>query len=72
MILQGLEDAEGEKYEEAPELDEDGDGDEIDPSVEGSDAAAVDVVAAEVEADTTLPLLTRADINLGRFSLSKA
>ena len=66
-----MEDAEGEEYEEAPELDEDRDGDEIDPSVEESDAAAVDVVAAEVEADTTLPLLTRADINLGRFSLSK-
>ena len=66
-----MEDAEGKEYEEAPELDEDRDGDEIDPSVEESDAAAVDVVAAEVEADTTLPLLTRADINLGRFSLSK-
>jgi hypothetical protein len=66
-----LEDAEGEEYEEAPELDEDDDGDEIDPSVDESDAAAVDVVAAEVEADATLPLLTRADINLGRFSLSK-
>jgi hypothetical protein len=66
-----LEDAEGEEYEEAPELDEDGDGDEIDPSVEESDAAAVGAVAAEVEADSTLPSLTRADINLGRFSLSK-
>ena len=66
-----MEDAEGEEYEEAPEPEEDGEGDEIDASVEESDAAAVDAVAAEVEADATLPLLTRADINVGRFSLSK-
>ena len=49
-----MEDTEGEEYEDASELDEDGDGNEINPSVEESDAAAVDAVAAEVEADTTL------------------
>ena len=66
-----MEDTEGEECEDAPELDEDGDGDEIDPSVEESDATAVDAVAAEAEADTTLPSLTQADINLGRFSVAK-
>jgi len=65
-ILQGLEDAAGE--DEEPEEE---DADEIDASVEASDAAIVDEVAAEVNADDSLPTLTRAEINLGRFSLSK-
>lgn len=45
------------------------DGDEVDPSVEASDAAMVEEVAAKVNADSPLPPLTRAEINLGRFSL---
>ena len=71
VILQGLEDTKGEEYEDAPELDKDGDGDKIDPSVEESDTAAVDAVTAEVEADTTLPSLTQVGINLGQFSVAK-
>ena len=66
-ILQGLEDAVGE--DEEPEEEENAD--EIDASVEASDAAIVDKVAAEVNTDDSLPTLTRAEINLGCFSLSK-
>ena len=56
---------------EDAEPEEEEDADEIDASVEASDAAIVDKVAAEVNADDSLPTLTRAKINLGRFSLSK-
>jgi hypothetical protein len=47
------------------------DGDEIDPAVQLSDSAMVDEAAAETDADSSLPQLTREQINLGRFSVSK-
>jgi hypothetical protein len=46
------------------------DEDEIDPSVEASDDAMVDEVAAEAD-DAELPALTRAEVNLGRFAITK-
>jgi len=36
-----------------------------------SDAALVDEVSEEVENDSALPSLTRADVNLGRFAVTK-
>jgi hypothetical protein len=45
--------------------------DETDISVELSDKVALDDVASNVELDERLPLLTRGDVNLGRFSVSK-
>jgi hypothetical protein len=68
-ILHGLDDTEGEEGGE-PAVDEE-DGDEVDPLVEASDAAMIEEVAAKVNADSPLPPLTRAEINLGHFSLSK-
>jgi hypothetical protein len=54
------------------ENEEDGDeADEIDPSVEASDAAIVKEVAAETDEQADVPVLTRADINLGRFAVTK-
>jgi hypothetical protein len=65
--LQEFEDEDGEEPEEL----EMGDSDEIDPAVQLSDSAMVDEVAAETDADGSLPQLTPEQINLGRFSLSK-
>jgi hypothetical protein len=62
-----LEDEDGKEPEE-PEVE---DGDKLDPAVQLSDSAIVDEVAAETDADSSLPQLTREQINLGRFSLSK-
>jgi hypothetical protein len=54
-----------------PDIDDD-DGDEIDSAVEASDNAMVDDVVREVELESFgEETLTREDINLGRFSLSK-
>jgi hypothetical protein len=64
--LNELEDGQADDDEEPDEEDTD----EIDPSVEASDNAMVDEVAAELDTET-LPSLTREEINLGRFSLSK-
>jgi hypothetical protein len=61
-----LEDGQPEDDEEPDEEDTD----EIDPAVEANDNAMVDEVAAELDTET-LPSLTREEINLGRFSLSK-
>jgi len=47
------------------------DQDEIDPSVEENDAAIIDEVAAEVENDLGLPKLSRAEVNLGHFAVTK-
>jgi len=65
--LEELEYKDGKEYTEA-ELDDD---DNIDPSVQSSDAAMVDEVAADADADESLPQLTQQQINLGQFSLSK-
>jgi len=44
--------------------------DEFDPSVEASDQAMVDDVAVEVE-NGELPPLTRVEVNLGWFAITK-
>jgi hypothetical protein len=67
IALKELEDEDDEEHEDE-EIEDD---DEIDPAVEMSDSAMVDEVAAEADADGSLPPLTRAQTNLGRFSLSK-
>jgi hypothetical protein len=46
------------------------DEDEIDPLVDASDQAMIDSVAAEAD-DAELPALTRAEVNLGRFAITK-
>lgn len=54
-----------------PEIDDD-DGDEIDSAVEASDNAMVEDVVRHVEnEDEWEEKLTREDINLGCFSISK-
>jgi hypothetical protein len=49
------------------------DADELEPSVEASNNAMIDQVAAELEEDSAadMPPLTRAEINLGRFAITK-
>jgi hypothetical protein len=57
--------------ETAKDVEDENNEDEIDPSVAESDAAIVDAVAAEVEEQSDLPTLTRLDINLGKFAVTK-
>ena len=65
-----LEDEDNEDVEDQEaESSEKDDEDEVDPAVEASDNAAIDEVAAE--ADAELPALTRAEVNLGRFAITK-
>jgi hypothetical protein len=45
--------------------------DEIDPAVAESHAAIVDAVAAEVSEESDLPKLTRVEVNLGKFAVTK-
>jgi hypothetical protein len=45
--------------------------DELEPSVAESDTAIVDAVAAEVDEEDNIPSLTRAEVNLGRFAVTK-
>ena len=47
------------------------DDDDLDPSVAESDTTIIEKVAAEVEEHIDAPTLTRADINLGRFAVTK-
>jgi len=61
------EDIENEN-EDYSEEDKD---EEIDPAVAENDAAIVDEVAADVENDSDLPTLTRDEVNLGRFAVTK-
>lgn len=69
-VFSGLQEVDDEEEVE-PEMDDD-DGDEIDGAVDASDNVMVDEVAREVEEEEAWEeQLTRADINLGRFSLSK-
>jgi hypothetical protein len=51
--------------------DEEEEADEIDPSVEASDAAIIEQVALEVDKQEDVPILTRAEVNLGRFAVTK-
>jgi hypothetical protein len=46
-------------------------GDDIDPSVEDSDTALVDEVAAEADGDLDVPMLSRDKVNLGKFAVTK-
>jgi hypothetical protein len=70
--LNALDDAEGAEDDEGSNAD-DGDDDELDPDVAASDAAMIGEVIEEIDEDVDgrLPPLSRADINLGRFSVSK-
>jgi hypothetical protein len=63
-----LEDNMGLGDEEVDDAEPD---DEMDPSVQLSDKNVLDDVASDVELDERLPYLTRDDVNLGRFSVSK-
>jgi len=65
--LEELKHEDGEEYTE-PEVD---DSDNIDPAVQASNSAIIDKVAAETDADNSLPQLTQEKINLGQFSLFK-
>jgi hypothetical protein len=68
--LDDLDDDLGE--EDAMEnADEEGDDDEIEPSVAESDATIVDEVAAEAEEEADVPVLSRAELNLGKFAVTK-
>jgi hypothetical protein len=53
------------------ESNEEGTDDEIDPAIAESNNSIVEGVAAEIENDTDLPTLTRANVNLGRFAVTK-
>jgi hypothetical protein len=66
-----LDDTVNEEDGEAAKADIE-DADELEPSVEASDNAMVDQVATELEEGSAdMPPLTRAEINLGRFAITK-
>ena len=67
--LNELDDDHGEENENE-DITED-DSDEVDPAVAENDAAIVDEIAADVANDADLPTLTRAEVNLGRFAITK-
>ena len=66
-----LEDEIDESAESNEVADEEEEADEIDPSVEASDAAIIEEVALEVDEQDDVPTLTRAEVNLGRFAVTK-
>jgi hypothetical protein len=66
-----LEDEVGENIEMNDATEDEEDADEIDPSVEASDADIVAQVALEADEQDDMPKLTRAEINLGRFAVTK-
>jgi hypothetical protein len=45
--------------------------DKIDPAVAASDDSIVEGIAVAIENDTDLPTLTRAEVNLGQFAVTK-
>jgi hypothetical protein len=51
--------------------EDDDDDDELEPSVAESDAALIDEAAAETEESADTPTLTWADVNLGKFTVTK-
>jgi len=61
----------GELEDDEATEDQDNIHDEIEPSVENSDAAIVNEVAAEVSEDPDIPALSAAEENLGRFAVTK-
>ena len=72
MAFKNLDDTVNkEEDDEAAETDIE-DTDVLEPSVEASDNAVIDEVIAELEEDSAEMLpLTRAEINLGRFAITK-
>ena len=68
--LDELED-ELDKDETTENVEEEDVEDEIDPAVAESDTAIVNAVAAEVSEESDLPALTRAEVNLGKFAVTK-
>lgn len=66
-----LEDELDESIEISDAALEDEDADEIDPSIEASDVAIVKEVALEADEPEHIPKLTRAEVNLGRFAVTK-
>lgn len=60
-----------ENEEEEREEESDDENDEVDPAVEASDIAMIEEVADDVATLARLPPLTRADLNLARFSIFK-
>ena len=74
VALNELDDGEQEMEDEVDGIDEEDVEDvedEVDPSVEESDAAVVEAVAADVGDEGEVPTLTRAEVNLGKFAVTK-
>ena len=71
-VFQDLDDTTNEEEDEVAEANAE-DADELEPSVEASDNAMLDEVATELEEDSPsdIPLLTRAEINLSHFVITK-
>ena len=69
MTLNELDDDHGEENKNE-DITED-DSDEVDPTVAENDAAIVDEIAVDVTNDADLPTLTRAEVNLGQFAITK-
>ena len=69
MALEELDDDLGKGEAETSEVEDEEE--EIDLSVAESDAAVIDEVAAELEKDFGLLRLTRAEVNLGKFAVTK-
>ena len=51
--------------------EEDLEEDEIEPSVEDSDATDIDAVTAEAYETDKIPKLNRAEVNIGKFAVTK-
>ena len=66
-----LEDEVSENIEMNDATEDEADADEIDPLVEASDADIVAQVALEADEQDDMPKLTHAEINLGRFTVTK-
>ena len=69
--LASLEEVTCDEEQELDENDDEDNGDKLDPSVEASDKAMVDQVAKDAGGSSELPPLTRAQVNLGRFAITK-
>jgi len=66
-----LEDEVGENIEMNDAIEDEEDADEIDPSVEASDADIVAQVVLEADEQDNMPKLTHAEINLGHFAVTR-
>jgi len=71
-VFLDLDDTTNEEEDEVAEANAE-DADELEPSIEASDNAMLNEVATELEEDSPsdIPLLTRAEINLGCFAITK-